>query len=98
MKKNVIIGSIICLATVAIFLIFWGRLPDQVPIHFDTSGNVNSTLSKPAFVFGFPIGSALLNLLAGYKLVKKEEKKLFMYYLFPLVAVIAAILALVLAL
>ena len=44
MKKHIIIGSIICLATLLIFLVFWGKLPAEVPIHFDSAGNVNSTL------------------------------------------------------
>ena len=43
MKKHIIIGSIICLATLLIFIAFWGQLPTDVPIHFDSAGNANST-------------------------------------------------------
>ena len=41
MKKHIMIGSLICVATVLIFLVFWGKLPSDVPIHFDSNGNVN---------------------------------------------------------
>ena len=44
MKKHIMIGSLICVATVLIFLVFWGKLPSDVPIHFDSNGNVNSVL------------------------------------------------------
>ena len=27
MKKHIMIGSLICVATVLIFLVFWGKLP-----------------------------------------------------------------------
>ena len=54
MKKHIMIGSLICVATVLIFLVFWGKLPSDVPIHFDSNGNVNSVLPKTAVVFGTP--------------------------------------------
>ena len=44
MKKHIMIGSLICVATVLIFLVFWGKLPNDVPIHFDSNGDVNSIL------------------------------------------------------
>ena len=45
-EKHIIIGSIICLATLLIFLAFWGQLPAEVPIHFDSSGNVTLHYQK----------------------------------------------------
>ena len=29
MKKHIMIGSLICVATVLIFLVFWGKLPSD---------------------------------------------------------------------
>lgn len=46
MQKHIMIGSLICVATVLIFLVFWGKLPNDVPIHFDSNGDVNSAASK----------------------------------------------------
>ena len=64
MKKHIMIGSLICVATVLIFLVFWGKLPSDVPIHFDSNGNVNSGLPKTAVVFGTPAICAILNVFS----------------------------------
>ena len=66
MKKHIMIGSLICVATVLIFLVFWGKLPSDVPIHFDSNGNVNSVLPKTAVVFGTPAICAILNVLSDF--------------------------------
>ena len=86
MKKHIMIGSLICVATVLIFLVFWGKLPSDVPIHFDSNGNVNSVLPKTAVVFGTPAICAILNVLSGFALMKKNEERTFMYYLIPVIS------------
>lgn len=98
MKKHIMIGSLICAATVLIFLVFWGNLPSDVPIHFDSNGNVNSVLPKAVVVFGIPAICALLNVFSGFALVNKNEERTFMYYLIPAISVIVAAVILVLAL
>lgn len=98
MKKHIVIGSLICLATVFIFLVFMGQLPADVPIHFDSAGHVNSTLPKAAVVFGVPIVCTLLNLVAGYALTKKQDKRPLLYYLFPVISIIVTVIILVTAL
>jgi uncharacterized membrane protein len=98
MKKHIMIGSLICVATVLIFLVFWGELPSDVPIHFDSNGNVNSVLPKTAVVFGTPAICAILNVLSGFALMKKNEERTFMYYLIPVISIIVAVVILVLAL
>ena len=94
MKKHIMIGSLICVATVLI----WGKLPSDVPIHFDSNGNVNSVLPKTAVVFGTPAICAILNVLSGFALMKKNEERTFMYYLIPVISIIVAVVILVLAL
>ena len=98
MKKHSMIGSVICVATVLIFLVVWGKLPSDVPIHFDSNGNVNSVLPKTAVVFGTPAICAILNVLSGFALMKKNEERTFMYYLIPVISIIVAVVILVLAL
>lgn len=98
MKKHIMIGSLICVATVLIFLVFWEKLPSDVPIHFDSNGNVNSVLPKTAVVFGTPAICAILNVLSGFALMKKNEERTFMYYLIPVISIIVAVVILVLAL
>ena len=97
MKKHVIIGSAICLATVLILGLFWGKLPMDVPIHFDSAGNVDSTLPKPIVVFGIPVICALINGVASFSLLHKQEKRKFMFYLIPVIAVVLAVAVIVLS-
>lgn len=97
MKKHVIIGSAICLATVLILGLFWGKLPMDVPIHFDSAGNVDSTLPKSIVVFGIPVICALINGVASFSLLHKQEKRKFMFYLIPVIAVVLAVAVIVLA-
>lgn len=98
MKKHIMIGSLICVATVLIFLVFWGKLPSDVPIHFDSNGDVNSALPKAAVVFGTPAICAILNVFSGFTLMKKNDERTFMYYLIPVISIIVAVVILVLAL
>ncbi len=72
MKKHIMIGSLICVVAVLIFLVFWGKLPSDVPIHFDSNGNANSALPKPVVVFGTPAICAILNIFSGFALMKKK--------------------------
>ncbi len=98
MKKRTIIGTVICILTMVIFLIFYRQLPDQVPIHFDSSGNVNSSWPKQAVVFGLPVVFVLLNIIVSFTLQKKEEKREFMYYIVPAIAIVTTVVVLILGL
>ncbi len=82
MKKHIMIGSLICVVAVLIFLVLWGKLPSDVPIHFDSNGNANSALPKPVVVFGTPAICAILNIFSGFALMKKNEERTFMYYFY----------------
>ena len=98
MKKHIMIGSLICVATVLIFLVFWGKLPNDVPIHFDSNGDVNSALPKAVVVFGTPAICAILNVFSGFTLMKKNDERTFMYYLITIISIIVAVVILVFAL
>ncbi|AEY67206.1 DUF1648 domain-containing protein [Clostridium sp. BNL1100] len=98
MKKKTIIGTVICILTMVIFLVFYKQLPADVPIHFDSKGNVNSSWPKEAVVFGIPLAFAVLNVFVSFALQKKGEKRDFMYYILPAASVVTTIIVLVLAL
>ena len=56
-KKNkgvLILTSIIMLIPMAIGLLLWTRLPEQVPSHWDINGNIDGWSSKAFAVFFFP--------------------------------------------
>lgn len=89
-KKHIIISTVLCAMTLVVFLAFYGKLPESVPVHFDSSGNANSYLPRNIMVFGIPAICVLLNLLAGFKVSKQEDKATFMFYIIPVVAIAAS--------
>lgn len=34
-KKHIIISTVLCALTLAVFLAFYSRLPESIPVHFD---------------------------------------------------------------
>lgn len=41
-KKHIIISTVLCALTLAVLIAFSGKLPESVPVHFDSAGNANS--------------------------------------------------------
>ena len=95
---HTVISSVICLLMMVVFLAFSAKLPNSVPIHWDTHGNVNSSIPKPWVVFGLPIAYVLVNLIGVAGLVAKKEKTLWKLYIVPVLAVIVTIVVLYLGL
>lgn len=57
-KKNLpklIITSLIILIPIVIGLILWDKLPDQVPVHWNMSGEVDDYATKTQAVFAMPL-------------------------------------------
>ena len=52
--KTLIITSIILLLPILAGLMLWGKLPEQVPSHWNVNGEVDGWSSKTFFVFGLP--------------------------------------------
>lgn len=88
--KHKIIGTIICLATMGIFILFQDLLPDVVPVQITVSGEVGNTLPKSFVMFGIPLLFSFINLLQSMKLTMNPNTKPFYFYIFPLICVILA--------
>ena len=84
--KHVVFSTILCALTVFLFLAFYKRLPESIPVHFDATGNPNSFWPRNVVVFGGPIAYCIINLLIGLQFKKKEMKTAFVYYVMPLLA------------
>jgi len=97
-KKHLIIGTVICAATMLLFLAFSSKLPDIVPIQIATDGSVGNTLPKPVLVFGMPIVFAVVNLVRGSTLARKEKTSAYRFYIVPGIAVLISIGTIILAL
>ena len=68
---------------------FYNRLPESVPIHFDSAGVANSFWPRNVVVFGVPVACVLLNLISGFTVSQKENAKPYMYYIMAVVAFVA---------
>ena len=53
--KTLLITSLVILLPVLAGVILWNRLPDQLPTHWNASGEVDGWSSKPVAVFGLPL-------------------------------------------
>ncbi|MCI8919929.1 MAG: DUF1648 domain-containing protein [Eubacterium sp.] len=97
-KKHLILSTIFCALTLFIFLAFYQKLPESIPIHFDSSGSADSYCPRTAAVFGIPAASIVLNLLAAFSLTKKDSPSVFLYYAVPAASAVTALLVVYLAL
>lgn len=79
--KHIVISTILCALTLAVFLAFYNRLPASIPVHFDSTGVANSFWPRNVVVFGVPVACVLLNLISGFTVRQKENAKPYMYYI-----------------
>ena len=57
LKKNkwgMLISSLVILLPMAVGLLLWDKLPEQVPIHWNAAGEVDGWSNKTTAVFGMP--------------------------------------------
>ncbi len=62
-KALVILTLVLTLLPMAAGLLLWNTLPDQVPTHFNTAGEVDAWSSKPWVVFFLPCFLGAMHLL-----------------------------------
>lgn len=53
--KVLIISSIVTLLPIVAGLILWNQLPEQMPTHWNATGEIDGWSSKPFAVFGLPL-------------------------------------------
>lgn len=94
-RKHIIYSTLLTVViNMVLILIFKSKLPSEIPIHWDMSGNVNGTLSQVVFMYGTPIAMGLINLIGCYKYASKFSKNVKLYYIIPLVCFLITILML----
>lgn len=94
-KKKIIISTLITLFPILVGLIFWNRLPDTVPIHWNINGEIDGWASKTVAILTLPIFLSILNafcILITHRDNKNREqnKKLLMltYWIIPVLSII----------
>ena len=54
-NKELIVSTIACFIPMVIALLFYNKLPEQVPTHFGWNGEANGYSSKVFFTFIMPL-------------------------------------------
>lgn len=98
-KKKLILTSVIIVLPIIAGLLLWNKLPDQVPTHWNTQGEVNGWSSKAFAVFGLPVflfGIHWLCLLAAKTDPKRRNYSEKMWnlvlWICPVVSIFTAVL------
>ena len=73
-KRTAVLTTAICLLPILAGLALYSRLPEQVPTHFDFSGNPNGWSSRPFAVFGLPCLMAALNVFLHGSLLRDPKR------------------------
>ena len=94
--KTMILTSLLTLLPVAVGLILWNRLPEQMPIHWNIHGEADGWTGKLGAIFGTPLFllamhwvCALVTLYADPKKENHSEKVLRMvFWIMPLLSIL----------
>ena len=73
--KTLIITSIITLSPIVVGLMLWDKLPDSIPMHFNTAGEVDGWGSKAAVVFYLPLFMVAISFLALFATAADPKHK-----------------------
>lgn len=94
-NSQIILSTLICLVPIALTLVLFKKLPEQVPIHFDMNGDPDNYASKAVAGFLFPCLLAILNLFVHFMMNADPKKqnankiiKLVGFWTFPVVSLI----------
>lgn len=93
-KKMILLTSLIVLIPMMVGLIFWKRLPEEIPVHFNAAGEPDNYSSKAFAVFFIPLFLWAAHLLTGFITLADPKKQnisdkifLLMLYIVPAAAV-----------
>ena len=69
-KSNLtlIVTTLVTLIPIALGVILYDKLPEQIPSHFNSAGEVDGYMAKNGMVFGLPLGLAVLNAFVNFTL------------------------------
>ena len=66
--RVLMLSSVVCLLPLILSVMVYNDLPEQIAVHWNTSGNPDTTLPKVVAAFGLPLLILALNLLSKAKL------------------------------
>ncbi len=65
-KTQAVLSTLVCLLPIALGLLLYKKLPDQLPTHFDINDTPDSYSSKAVACFVLPAGLAIVNLFTHF--------------------------------
>lgn len=74
-KKELIITTCVCLLPILSTILFYNRLPDQIPVQWGNNGVPSSYKSKLFVCFGMPFFFAVLNVITNLAINGDPKKK-----------------------
>ena len=93
--KTLIVSSIVTVLPIFIGLMLWNQLPEQMPTHWNTAGEIDGWSSKAFAVFGLPLillGAqwlCVLGTLADPKKANHPDKVLHLvFWIIPVLSVV----------
>ena len=72
-NKATVISTILCLLPMLLSLMLYEQLPEQIAVHFNSSGNPDNYLPKALAAFALPVILAAINLYSHFRLIKDPE-------------------------
>lgn len=93
-KKMILLTSFLVLIPMIVGLILWNKLPEEIPIHFNSAGEPDNYSSKAFAVFFIPLFLWVMHLLTGFITLADPKKQnihdkvfLLILYIVPSAAV-----------
>lgn len=98
-KKMILLTSLLIFIPMLIGLLLWNKLPEELPIHFNSAGEIDNWESKEFVIFFIPLFLWAMHLLAGFISLADPKKqnisdKMFLLVLFivPSVAIFMCVI------
>lgn len=81
--RTLVLTTLVCILPILFSLSVYDRLPQQVPIHFDASGNPDNYAHKAFAAFGIPLLLAFFNFILqlGLKFDPKRDTSSRIYHI-----------------
>jgi len=97
-KKMIFLTSLLVLIPMIVGLILWNRLPEEIPVHFNSSGEPDNYASKAFAVFFIPLFLWGVHLLMGFITLADPKKQnisdkvfMLMLYISPAAGIFGAL-------
>ena len=97
-KKMILLTSLLIFIPTIVGLILWNRLPEKIPVHFNSAGEPDNYESKAFAVFLIPLFLWAMHLLSGFIALADPKKQnisdkvfLLILYIVPSAAVFSTI-------